>query len=122
MGAGCGGGGGDGGADAVESMVLETCAPGSDPVETEVCRCAYRAIEERYDSDALRDLDRRLRDDPETVTPEIREVVLDCAFDVVAPPTSEPEATATSRSTASTTSSTATTERRGTTTSTTRRP
>jgi hypothetical protein len=115
---GCGDDPADGGADATAAMVLETCAPGGDPVETEVCECAYRELTERFDDAQLEDLDRELRDDPETVPPEIRQVVLDCGFERVAPPTSKPAATSTSTTVLSrpgsgqpTSSTTATTSR-----------
>jgi len=85
----------DGGESAVEAMVLETCAPGADPVESEVCRCAYRELRERLDGEELERLDRQLRDDPETVPDEVQEVVLACGFEVVTPPTAKPSSTTT---------------------------
>lgn len=102
----CGDGAEDGGADATRSMVLETCAPGGDPVEVEICRCAHDELAERYDADALADLDQDLRDDPETVPDAVEEIVLGCAFERVAPPptpTTRPKPTTTSSSTTSTT-------------------
>lgn len=118
--AGCGDGVVDGGEDAVEAMVLETCAPGSTPVESEVCRCAYRELRERYDAEELEDLDRQLRDDPETVPAEVQEVVLACGFAVVAPPTTE--ATTTTSTTSTTSTTTRSRSSTSTTTSTTRLP
>jgi hypothetical protein len=95
----------DGGSDATEAMVLETCAPGGDPVETEVCECALRELRTSFDAEALDRLDRQLRDDPDTVPPEVQQVVLECGFDRVSPPTTKP-ATTTSSITTSTTSTT----------------
>ncbi len=101
----------DGGSDATESMVLETCAPGSVPVEEDVCRCAFDELRDRFDDEALERLDRQVRDEPDTIPPEVQEVVLACGFEVVAPPTTKPATTtttATSSSTSSTTSSSST--------------
>jgi hypothetical protein len=94
----------DGGADAVEAMVLETCAPSRDPIEAEVCQCALDELQTRFDAHALEELDRQLRDDPDTIPPEVQEIVLDCGFDRVAPPAPKPEESTTS-STAATSSS-----------------
>lgn len=99
----------DGDAGATRTMVLETCAPGGDAVETEVCECAYDELADRYDADELERLDRQVRDDPENVPPELQEIVLDCGFEQVAPPTTKPATTSTSTST-STSRSTSTTE------------
>jgi hypothetical protein len=93
--------------DAIETMVLATCAPRADPVETEVCECAFDAIRARFDADDLERLDRQLRDDPDTVPAEVQEAVLDCGFDRVSPPTTKPATTTTGSSvTASTSTST----------------
>jgi len=91
----------DGGEGALEAMVLETCAPGADPVESDVCRCAYRELRDRLDAEELERLDRQLRDDPDTVPPEVQEVVLACGFEVVTPPTAKPSSTTTATSTTS---------------------
>lgn len=80
-------------------MVLETCAPGGDPVETEVCECAYETVRERYDAEELERLDQQLRDDPDTVPADVQEAVLACAFDRVSPPTTEPPTTTTTTAT-----------------------
>ena len=95
----------DGEAGATEAMVLETCAPSRDPVELDVCECAYEALRERFDDEALERLDRELLDDPESVPPEVQEIVLACGFERVAPPTTKPSTTTTSSS-SSTTSTT----------------
>lgn len=97
--AGCSGAD-DGGAGATRSMVLETCAPGGDAVETEVCECAYDELADRYDADELERIDRQVRDDPDNVPAEVQAIVLDCGFEQVAPPTTKPT---TSTSTTSTT-------------------
>jgi hypothetical protein len=105
----------DGGAGATEAMVLETCAPGADPVETEVCQCAFSELQARFDAEELERLDRELLDDPDTVPPEVQEVVLACGFERVAPPTTKPPTATTSAprpTTSSSSSSTSTTTRR----------
>jgi hypothetical protein len=88
-----------GGAAAVRSMVLEACAPGGDAVQTDICTCAYDALADRFDGEALESLDRELRDDPETVPAAVQEAVLECSFEQVAPPTSKPTTTSTSSTT-----------------------
>jgi hypothetical protein len=98
----------DGGEDAVEAMVLETCAPGGDAVESEICRCAYDELRQRLSAEELERLDRQLRDDPDTVPAEVQEVVLACGFGLVAPPTTK-ATTSTSTSMSSSTTSTTTT-------------
>lgn len=86
--AGCGAE--DGGRDAVEAMVLETCAPGGESRADPVCRCAFDAILDELGPDGLTRLDERLRTDPTALPPELREAILDCAFERVdpSPPTS----------------------------------
>jgi hypothetical protein len=76
----------DGGRAATEAMMLETCAPTAEPLEVEVCRCAFDAISERYDDEELERLDRRLRDEPDQLPADVQEAILDCTFDVLAPP------------------------------------
>ena len=71
---------------ATEAMVLETCAPSGEPLEVEVCRCAFATVTETYDDDALERLDRRLRDEPDQLPADVQEAVLDCAFEVLEPP------------------------------------
>ena len=100
----------DGDEGATEAMVLETCAPDRDPVELDVCECAFQELRDRFDDEALERLDRELRDDPDTVPPEVQEVVLACGFERVSPPTTKPPSTTTSG--ASSTSSTTSTTRR----------
>jgi hypothetical protein len=97
----------DGGDGATESMVLETCAPGDVPVEEDVCRCAFDTLTDRLDADELERLDQQLRDDPETVPPDVQAAVLECGFAVVAPPTTKPP-TPTSTSTPTSTTTTTT--------------
>ena len=87
-------------------MVLETCAPGGDPVETEVCECAFDEVRERFDADGLDRLDRQLRDDPDTVPAAVQEAVLACGFDRVSPPTTKQAETSTTRPRPTTTSTT----------------
>ena len=82
--------------------MLASCAPGGDPVETEVCQCAYDELRDRFDAEELERLDRQLLDDPDTVPPEVREVALACGFDRVSPPTTKPPAVSSSSSTTST--------------------
>lgn len=110
LGASCGAGE-VGGPEAVRAMVLETCAPGGDEVQTEVCLCAYEDLQERFDDDELEELDRQLRDDPESVPEAVQDAVLACAFEQVEPPT-----TAKPTTTSSTTSTTSPESRRSTTT------
>ena len=101
----------DGGEEAVRAMVLETCAPGgetADPIERDVCLCAYETLRDRLDPGELERLDRRVRDDPENVPAELQEAVLDCAFDVVAPAEPKPSTTSTTSRSSSSSSSTST--------------
>ena len=70
-----------------ERIFLETCAPGRTPVEEQVCRCAFEAITADLSASALERLDRNLRDDPETVPPEVAAAALDCAAAPLTPPT-----------------------------------
>ena len=94
----------DGGERATERMVLETCAPGGDdPIETEVCECAYEELAARLDAEELEDLDRQLRDDPETIPVAVQEAVLECAFAPVAPPTTKTPTTSSPASSSTTT-------------------
>ena len=93
----------DGGAGATEAMVLASCAPNGDPVETEVCECAYDELSDRFDADELERLDRELLDDPETVPAEVQEVALACGFERVSPPTTKPPDVSSSSSTPTTT-------------------
>ena len=91
---------------AIETMVMETCSPRADPIETQVCECAFEAISERFDAEALDRLDGQLRDDPDTVPAAVQEAVLACGFDRVSPPTTKPETPSTSAAPRSTTSTT----------------
>jgi len=77
---------GDYGRAATESMVLETCAPSGDPLEVEVCRCAYEAVTQNYDDAELERLDRRLRDEPDQLPADVQQAILDCTFDLLEPP------------------------------------
>jgi hypothetical protein len=97
--AGCGGAGDDG-ADATEALVLEACAPGRDPLEVQVCRCAYRELSERLDAEELEQIDQQLRDDPEDVPEVVQEAALACAFEPVAVPPPPTTTTSTSTTTA----------------------
>jgi hypothetical protein len=81
---------------ATEAVFLETCAPGGTEVEQDVCRCAFERITDGMDTDELRDLDRNLRDDPDTVPREITEAALVCAAEPLTPPTPKPTTTTTS--------------------------
>lgn len=93
-------------------MVLETCAPGGDAVETRVCECAFDELSERFDADQLERLDRQLRDDPGTVPDAVQAAVLDCEFELIAPPptpTTGRSSTTTTTSSPSTSSSTTST-------------
>jgi hypothetical protein len=91
---------------ATEAVFLETCAPGGTPLEERVCRCAFEAIAEDLSAAGLERLDRNLRDDPETVPPEVTEAALACAAAPITPPTARPTTSTTDRS-----STTSTTER-----------
>ena len=100
----------DGGPTAIEAMVLASCAPSGDPVETEVCECAYTELGERFDAEELERLDRELLDDPDTVPAEVREVALACGFERISPPTTKPPVeTSTTTTTRPAVSSTSTT-------------
>ena len=109
--AACGVDSGDGATGAVEAMVLETCAPSRDPIESEVCQCALDELERRFDDAELEALDRQLRDDPETIPADVQEVVLDCGFERVSPPAPKPPESTSSSSSSSSSSSTSTTTR-----------
>jgi hypothetical protein len=80
---------------ATEAMVLETCAPGGEPLEVEICRCAFDAVVDTYDADELERLDRRLRDEPDQVPVEVQEAILDCTFEVLEPPAQPTTSTST---------------------------
>lgn len=89
--------------DATEAVFLETCAPGGTPLEERVCRCAFDAITEDLSASALERLDRNLRDDPDTVPPEVATAALDCAAAPLTPATPRPTTSTTARSTTTTT-------------------
>lgn len=75
-------------AAAVQAMVLETCAPPVDGVPDEsdpICRCAYEALLDELGSEELARLDEQLRHDPDALPEEAQRIVLECAFDAVAP-------------------------------------
>ena len=76
----------DFGRAATEAMVLETCAPSGEPLEVEICRCAFNAVAETHDADELERLDRRLRDEPDQVPVEVQAAILDCTYEVLEPP------------------------------------
>jgi hypothetical protein len=82
--------------DATEAVFLETCAPGGTPLEERVCRCAFDAITEDLSASGLERLDRNLRDDPDTVPPEVTEAALACAAAPLTPPTARPTTSTTS--------------------------
>jgi hypothetical protein len=98
-GAACGADAADGGIEATEAMMLETCAPGADPREVELCRCAWDALVADLDADAIAELDRDVRDDPANVPPALQEAVLGCAFALVAPPPTKPVSTSSTSTT-----------------------
>ena len=91
---------------ATEAVFLETCAPGGTPLEERVCRCAFEAITEDLSASALERLDRNLRDDPDTVPPEVTEAALACAAAPLTPPTAAPTTTTSTTERPSTTSTT----------------
>lgn len=96
---------------AVEAMLLETCAPDGDPAADPVCRCAYEALLDELGADELARLDAIVRHDLDALPAEARRLVLDCAFDIVAPdvppvPTTAPTTTTTERDAADTTTTT----------------
>jgi hypothetical protein len=95
--AGCAGDEPPGG--AVETMVLETCAPGGDPAADDVCRCAYDGLVERFGADQVARFDEALRSDPDALPADAERIILDCTFAAVAPPTSAPAATSTTSTT-----------------------
>jgi hypothetical protein len=80
---------------ATEAMVLETCAPSGEPLEVEICRCAFDAVVDTYDDEELERLDRRLRDEPDQVPVEVQEAILDCTFEVLEPPAQPTTSTST---------------------------
>jgi hypothetical protein len=70
---------------ATERMFLETCAPGGEPEEEAVCRCAFDRIAGDLTDEELRDLDRSVRGGPEEIPPEITEAALECAAEPLTP-------------------------------------
>ena len=70
---------------ATERMFLETCAPGGEPEEEAVCRCAYERIAGDLTDEELRDLDRAVRGDPEEIPEEVTEAALECAAEPLTP-------------------------------------
>lgn len=82
--------------EATEAVFLETCAPGGTPLEERVCRCAFDAITAELSASGLERLDRNLRDDPDTVPPEVTEAALACAAAPLTPPTARPTTSTTS--------------------------
>jgi hypothetical protein len=76
---------------AVESLVLETCAPQGDPAADPVCRCAYERVVEQLGAEGVERLDQQLRSDPDSLPDDLRRIVLDCAFDQIdpTPPTTD---------------------------------
>jgi hypothetical protein len=70
---------------ATERMFLETCAPGGEEAEEEVCRCAFERLTEDLSDDELEDLDRRVRGGPETLPVEVTEAALACAAELLEP-------------------------------------
>jgi hypothetical protein len=71
--------------DATEAVFLETCAPGGEPVEQDVCRCAFEKITDGMSATDLERLDRNLRDEPDVVPPEVTEAALACAAEPLTP-------------------------------------
>jgi hypothetical protein len=68
-------------------MFLETCAPGGDPEERAVCRCAFEQLGADLSDEELRDLDRSVRGEPEELPDEVVEAALECAAEPLTPPT-----------------------------------
>jgi hypothetical protein len=97
--------------EATEAVFLETCAPGGTPLEERVCRCAFDEITADLSASGLERLDRNLRDDPDTVPPEVTEAALDCAAAPLTPPTARPTTSTSSASTTEPDAETTTTER-----------
>lgn len=82
--------------DATEAVFLETCAPGGTPLEDRVCRCAFDTVVADLSVEEIDRLDRNLRDDPDTVPPEVTEAALDCAAAPLTPLTGRPTTSTTS--------------------------
>jgi hypothetical protein len=91
---------------ATEEAFLATCAPGRTPIEERVCRCAFDKVTADLSATELERLDRNLRDDPDTVPPEVTSAALECAAGPLTPPTNRPVTTTTTRGRATTTSTT----------------
>lgn len=87
-------------------MFLETCAPGEQPEEEAVCRCAFERLTDGLSDEGLEDLDRRVRGEPEDLPDDVIEATLACAAEPLTPPTPKPTTTTTDPE-----SSTTTTER-----------
>jgi hypothetical protein len=76
---------------ATERMFLETCAPGDQPAQVAVCRCAFERLTEDLSDEELEDLDQRVRGEPEELPDEVVEAALECASEPLTPPTAKPE-------------------------------
>ena len=68
-------------------MFLETCAPGGNPEERAVCRCAFEQLGDDLSDEELGDLDRSVRGEPEELPDEVVEAALGCAAEPLTPPT-----------------------------------
>jgi hypothetical protein len=68
-------------------MFLETCAPGGDPEERSVCRCAFDRLGDDLSDEELGDIDRSVRGEPEELPAEVVEAALACAAEPLTPPT-----------------------------------
>ena len=73
--------------DATARMFLETCAPGGEPEEVAVCRCAFERIAADLSDEELRALDRSVRGAPDadSIPAEITEAALECASEPLSP-------------------------------------
>jgi len=76
-------------------MFLETCAPGGEPEEQAVCRCAFERLTAELSDDELEELDRSVRGNPEVLPSEVTEAALDCAAEPLTPPAPPPSTTST---------------------------
>ena len=96
---------------ATERMFLETCAPGGQPAQVAVCRCAFEHLTADLSDEELQDLDQQVRGDPEELPDDVVEAALACASEPLTPPTSKPEDESTTTTTRRGDDTTTTTDR-----------
>jgi hypothetical protein len=114
--AGCGGGGGGEYDGDFETGFLDACNAAVGEGKEEVCQCTYDRLRDTVPFERAERLDRRLREDPESVLPDdVADLIAGCVAGSVPPSI----ATTTTSTTAAAGGSTTTTAADGSTTTTT---